>query len=301
MTAGLRANLENLENQSPVNRLRLLTCRSVLALLLGWVASAHAGAPKATTPPNILFIIADDLAARLGCYGDKAAITPNLDRLASEGVVFNRAYCQGAVCTASRTSFMLGLNSRHAKASHFLSHPDTMTMGLPVPALREARVSRGQEAFPLRVLWTRSGNLSPELRLFSTPSAPIVVFSEEGMPAQTLRALEKCASVWLAPLGGLSPEWALQILSQHHGVRKVVFEGGGTLLRLFLANRCVDELCLTWCPRIFGGSTGITLTGLPDSFLPSSVQARLLRMEQTGLECFTRWGLRYQRNFSGKR
>jgi uncharacterized sulfatase len=79
--------------------------------------------------PNILFIIADDLATRLGCYGDKAAITPNLDRLASEGVVFNKAYCQGAVCTPSRTSFMLGLNTRHARANHFIEHPGTMTMG----------------------------------------------------------------------------------------------------------------------------------------------------------------------------
>ncbi len=178
---------------------------------------------------------------------------------------------------------------------------DTMTMGLPVPALREARVSRGQESFPLRVLWTRSGNLSPELRLFSTPSAPIVVLSEKGMPAQTLRALEKCASVWLAPLGGLSPEWALQILSQHHGVRKIVLEGGGTLLRLFLETRCVDELCLTWCPRVFGGSEGITLTGPPTECLPDSVQTRLLRMERRGSECFTRWSLKYQRYFSGKR
>ena len=85
--------------------------------------------PAAPTKPNILFIIADDLATRLGCYGDKAALTPNLDRLASEGVVFNRAYCQGSVCTPSRTSFMLGLNTRHAKANHFILHPETVTLG----------------------------------------------------------------------------------------------------------------------------------------------------------------------------
>jgi arylsulfatase A-like enzyme len=101
----------------------------LLALLLGLVTTAHAGSPVTPKSPNILFIIADDLAARLGCYGDKSAITPHLDRLAADGVVFERAYCQGAVCTASRTSFMLGLNSRHAKASHFLNHPETMTMG----------------------------------------------------------------------------------------------------------------------------------------------------------------------------
>lgn len=96
------------------------------------VASATGNSNRAglaTKGPNILFLIADDLATRLGCYGDKAAITPNLDRLAATGVVFNGAYCQGAVCTPSRTSFMLGLNTFHAKTNHFIENPETMTMG----------------------------------------------------------------------------------------------------------------------------------------------------------------------------
>jgi hypothetical protein len=73
---------------------RLPTRRAIGALLLALVATTQAEAPRAAKSPNILFIIADDLAARLGCYGDRAAITPNLDRLAAEGVVFNRAYCE---------------------------------------------------------------------------------------------------------------------------------------------------------------------------------------------------------------
>jgi arylsulfatase A-like enzyme len=52
------------------------------------------------------------------------AITPNLDRLASEGVVFAKAYCLGAVCTPSRTSFLLGLNTRHARSNHFSAPRD---------------------------------------------------------------------------------------------------------------------------------------------------------------------------------
>lgn len=91
------------------------------------VGAQAAGEPVAK--PNILFLVADDLAARLGCYGDSAAITPNLDRLAREGVLFNHAYAQGSVCTPSRTSFMLGLNNRHAGAEHFINHPETMTLG----------------------------------------------------------------------------------------------------------------------------------------------------------------------------
>jgi arylsulfatase A-like enzyme len=99
------------------------------SLLFLFIIIATSVTAAETSKPNILFIIADDLATRLGCYGDKAAITPNLDRLAGEGIVFTKAYCQGAVCTPSRTSFMLGLNTRHARSNHFIEHPDTMTMG----------------------------------------------------------------------------------------------------------------------------------------------------------------------------
>jgi iduronate 2-sulfatase len=78
---------------------------------------------------NFLFLIADDLSPRLGCYGDKAAITPNIDKLAKDGVTFTHAYAQGAVCIPSRTSFMLGLNNHHADCNYFKTHPETMTMG----------------------------------------------------------------------------------------------------------------------------------------------------------------------------
>jgi len=58
--------------------------------------------------PNILFLVVDDLRTSLGCYGDPHAITPNLDRLAARGTLFQRAYCQQAVCNPSRSSVMTG-------------------------------------------------------------------------------------------------------------------------------------------------------------------------------------------------
>ena len=84
----------------------------IRAAVLGMVAFsllATSGAEAENARPNILFIAVDDLRPSLGCYEDKHAITPNIDRLAKEGVQFNHAYCQVAVCNPSRASLMTGL------------------------------------------------------------------------------------------------------------------------------------------------------------------------------------------------
>ena len=60
-------------------------------------------------PPNVLILCADDHAAYVtGAYGNDVVRTPNIDRLAAEGIRFERAYCNSPVCTASRQSFLTG-------------------------------------------------------------------------------------------------------------------------------------------------------------------------------------------------
>jgi iduronate 2-sulfatase len=77
--------------------------RAALACLLLYLCTvSQAGEIK-----NVLLLISDDLRANtLGCYGDQFCKTPNIDRLAASGMLFERAYCQGTVCGPSRTSFM---------------------------------------------------------------------------------------------------------------------------------------------------------------------------------------------------
>lgn len=66
---------------------------------------------KAADRPNVLMILVDDLKPAMGCYGDKIAVTPHMDRLASQGMRFDLAYCNQAVCAPSRFTLMLGAHS----------------------------------------------------------------------------------------------------------------------------------------------------------------------------------------------
>ena len=78
----------------------------------------------------------------LGCYGDQTAITPNMDRLAKRGILFNRAYCQQAVCCPSRLSLLTGLRPDTIKVwdSQYAFSGGSAQNGHTAPALQEQRL-----------------------------------------------------------------------------------------------------------------------------------------------------------------
>ena len=81
---------------------------NAVAAPLALLATSKAAA-AAATPPNILFILADDFGyADLSCYGRPDYKTPNIDRLAADGMKFTQAYANSAVCTASRVALITG-------------------------------------------------------------------------------------------------------------------------------------------------------------------------------------------------
>src|SRR5438874_9060634 len=71
----------------------------------------HADAPRR---PNIIFILADDLGyGDLGCYGQQKIKTPNLDKMAAQGMLFKQAYAGSTVCAPSRCALMTGKHTGH--------------------------------------------------------------------------------------------------------------------------------------------------------------------------------------------
>ena len=76
-------------------------------LLLTFVVAARS--LVAGEKPNVLLICVDDLKPLLGCYGNSVVKSPNIDRLAARGMLFQRAYCNQAICSPSRNALMTGL------------------------------------------------------------------------------------------------------------------------------------------------------------------------------------------------
>lgn len=78
-------------------------------MLLIFVAFAFTQSFSQDKKPNILFIMIDDLRTELNSYDANYIISPNIDKIVLEGVQFNKAYCQQAVCSASRASMLSGV------------------------------------------------------------------------------------------------------------------------------------------------------------------------------------------------
>lgn len=166
---------------------------------------------------------------------------------------------------------------------------ENMAMGLPDAGLRAARVRRRLPPYPLRVVVSNSGRLRTSLQLFKNTFSPILLYSTQKMPAPLRRVLKKHATVHLSDADSVDLAVMLAHLLSFYKVQRLVCEGGPTLLRSLLARDLVDELNVTFCPRLFGGDHAPTLTGLPGDFLPRTIECELAKMEVIGAECFLRY------------
>ncbi|NQT36251.1 MAG: sulfatase-like hydrolase/transferase, partial [Planctomycetes bacterium] len=104
-------------------------------LAIGTLAAAlpTANARGEDRPPNIIFILTDDLGfGDPGCFGHPYIKTPNLDRLARQGTLFTQFYTNNPVCSPSRTAFMTGhYPARHRVHQHFATHQQNRQRRMP--------------------------------------------------------------------------------------------------------------------------------------------------------------------------
>lgn len=110
-----------------------MPCPTRRTFLGGAAAAVPLIAAPSRRPRNVLFIASDDLNTCLGCYGHPVVRTPNIDRIAHQGVRFDKAYCQTAWCSPSRSSLMTGLapdtTGVHELQTHFRKNlPDVVTL-----------------------------------------------------------------------------------------------------------------------------------------------------------------------------
>ncbi len=87
----------------------------------GAIASSFAAPAKS---PNILWLVGENLTHDLGCYGAKHVDTPNLDRLAAEGIRYTNVFATNPACAPSRSAFMLGMYQTTTDTHHMRSHRD---------------------------------------------------------------------------------------------------------------------------------------------------------------------------------
>jgi len=98
---------------------------------------------RAQSRPNILWILGDDLGPQLGCYGHRLTTTPNIDRLANEGVRFTQCHTTAPVCSSSRSAFNVGMYQIATGTHHHRSHREKP---YPLPAGARLITDRLREA-----------------------------------------------------------------------------------------------------------------------------------------------------------
>ena len=101
---------------------------ALLTLFATWLPT---GSGRADDRPNILWITCEDISPNLGCYGDDYAVTPNLDRLATQSVRYAEAYAPIGVCAPSRSTIVTGMYACSIGTSHMRCR------GLPPAAMKE--------------------------------------------------------------------------------------------------------------------------------------------------------------------
>jgi len=216
-------------------------------------------------------------------------------------VVLNMAMsADGKIATANRgvTSFGSRRDVRHlydlrATGDAVLCGARTagtpgVTLGPGGARYQRLRRQRGLAEFNLRVVVSGQASLSPHADVFTEKSSPLIVLVSGSAPRTKITRLE-AAGAMVGRFGDLTVDCAaaLEWLAAEYGVRRIVAEGGAELNDALFRGRLVDEVHLTICPYLFGGSNAPTISegeGFPN--LGEALQADPIQVQRAGDELF---------------
>ena len=145
-----------------------------------------------------------------------------------------------------------------------------------------------QKSEPVRVIVSGSGQVNAQHKIFRTPGAPVIVLASKRILARRLKELKKVAdAVHVCGANHVDFEAAFEFLRKHHGVKRVLCEGGGRLNDSLLRAGVVDEVNLTICPLILGGQDAPTIAdGIGFDQLDDAAQFKLHTRKQVADEIF---------------
>jgi arylsulfatase A-like enzyme len=111
--------------QNAITRRNFIKSASLATAALAISTTGSPAIAKQSKKPNILWILAEDASAHIGCYGETAIKTPNLDNLAAEGIRFDNAFVTCPVCSPCRSAFVTGIYQTTLGAHNHRSQSDT--------------------------------------------------------------------------------------------------------------------------------------------------------------------------------
>lgn len=174
-----------------------------------------------------------------------------------------------------------------------------VTLGPGGKKYQRLRRARGLHAYNLRVIVSGSGSMNPRADIFKHRFSPIIVLTSARVPEKQLRQLRGVADeVKIVGETEVDFHAALRWLREQWNVKRLLCEGGAVVHGSMVQAGLIDELHLTICPKIFGGTTAPTIADAKGAEkLAEAAQFKLKSAKRVGDELFTVFSAGKNRGF----